>query len=199
MGQHKAWAGLCHAIFLGLSMMGSATEAGELRFESMALRGGPSGKVIGAEQESDFSQIDLAVTVRLPIFPHPNPWQWDIGSGWVLKNRLVASAGVLRGHDETNGVFTLVPLNFMVGQKDGRLSVDTGVGGALLMDYKYDYQNLGGPFQFVWTFGATSRIAGPIGVGYHFQHYSDATLYGHDSRGVDLHLFELIYWFDRSE
>ena len=47
--------------------------------------------------------------------------------------------------------------------------------------------------------GVTSRLAGPLGVGYHFQHYSDATLYGQDSRGVDLHLIELIYWFDRRE
>ncbi|MEK7273605.1 MAG: hypothetical protein AAB047_07215 [Nitrospirota bacterium] len=42
-------------------------------------------------------------------------------------------------------------------------------------------------------------MAGPLGVGYHFQHYSDAALYGQDSRGVDLHLIELIYWFDRRD
>ena len=57
-------------------------------------------------------------------------------------------------------------------------------------------QNFGGPFQFVWTFGATSRFAGPFGAGYHFQHFSDAGMYGSDARGVDMHLFELTYWFD---
>lgn len=191
-------AKLCLRIVVGLPiiMAGSILEAGELRFESLVLRGGPSGSsLIGDEQQTDFNQVDLAVTIRLPVFPRPDPWEWELGSGWVVKTRLLASAGVLRGARETSGVFTLVPMDVMFGRKDGLVSVDMGVGGALVSDYKFDHQNLGGPFQFVWTFGVTSRFAGPFGVGYHFQHYSDATLYGHDSRGVDLHLFELIYWF----
>jgi len=35
-----------------------------------------------------------------------------------------------------------------------------------------------------------------FGAGYHFQHFSDAGMYGSDARGVDMHLLELIYWFD---
>lgn len=177
------------AVWLSIVMAGSSAAAGEFRLESLVLRGGISGSsVIGEEQQTDFNQIDLAVAARLP-------WEWEIGSGWILGTRLLTSAGVLRGSQETNGVFTLVPMDVMFGRKDGLFSVDMGVGGALLTDYKYGNQNFGGPFQFVWTFGATSRFAGPFGVGYHFQHYSDATLYGSNSRGVDLHLFELIYWF----
>lgn len=185
-------ARLCQVIVVGwsIALTGSFVEAGEMRLDSLVVRGGLSGSsVIGAEQNNDFNQIDLAVTVRLP-------WEWQVGSGWVLRPRLLTSAGVLRGAHETNGVFTLLPIDVILGRKDGLFSVDMGVGGALLTDYKFDGQNLGGPFQFVWTFGATSRFAGPLGAGYHFQHYSDATIYGHDSRGVDLHLFELIYWFD---
>lgn len=68
-------------------------------------------------------------------------------------------------------------MDVMFGRKDGLLSVDMGAGGALLTDCKHDCQNFGGPFQFVWTFGATSRAI--------------ATMYGDDSRGADLHLFEL--------
>jgi hypothetical protein len=67
--------------------------------------------------------------------------------------------------------------------------------GGLLSDYKFGKQNFSGPFQFVWTFEANSRLIGPFGLGYQFWHYSDATLYGNDSRGADLHLFELIYRF----
>jgi hypothetical protein len=52
-----------------------------------------------------------------------------------------------------------------------------GVGGALLTKYKFESQNIGGPFQFVWTFGVTSRFAGPFGAGYHFQHFSDAGMF----------------------
>jgi hypothetical protein len=63
----------------------------------------------------------------------------------------------------------------------------------LLSDHRFGAQNFGGPFQFVWTFGLNPGLVGTIAAGYHFQHYSDATLYGSDSRGIDLHMFELLY------
>lgn len=174
-------------------MAASISTAGEVRLESLAVRGGFSGSsVIGEEQQTDFNQVDLALAARLP-------WEWNVGTGWIIKTRLLTSAGVLRGSQETNGVFTLVPLDVIFGRKDGLLSIDMGVGVALLTDYKFGEQNFGGPFQFVWTWGATSRFAGPFGAGYHFQHYSDATIYGSESRGVDLHLFEIIYWFESGQ
>lgn len=167
--------------------------AGEFAFETIRLRGGFSGgSPLGRERQSDFQQADLAATVRLP-------WEKELGGGWVLGTRMLASIGMLRGAKETNGIMTIVPLDIVLGRKDGLLAIDVGGGGALLSDYKFGPQNFGGAGQFVWTFGVTSRLAGPIGLGYHFQHYSDATLYGQDSRGVDLHLIELIYWFDRRD
>lgn len=170
-----------------------AAQAGEFAFESVRLRGGLSGgSPLGKERQSDFNQIDLAATIRLP-------WEKELGGGWMLGTRMLASIGALRGADETNGIMTVVPLDIVLGRKDGLIVIDVGGGGALLSDYKFGRQNFGGAGQFVWTFGVTSRLAGPLGVGYHFQHYSDATLYGQDSRGVDLHLIELIYWFDRRE
>ena len=178
------------AVWLAALLINSSDVSAQLRLESLAVRGGLSGSsVIGEEQQTDFNQVDLALTARLP-------WEWSVGTGWIIKTRLLTSAGVLRGSDETNGVFTLVPLDVIFGRKDGLISIDMGVGGALLTDYKFGNQNFGGPFQFVWTWGATSRFAGPFGAGYHFQHYSDATIYGSESRGVDLHLFEIIYWFE---
>jgi hypothetical protein len=157
--------------------------------ESLALRGGVSGSSpIGEEQRLNFQQADIAVTAHLP-------WEWEVGSGWMLGSRLLGSAGVLRGGSETNSLVTFVPLDLVFGRKDGLLAIDMGGGGALLADHKFGRQDFGGPFQFVWTFGVTGRLVGPLGVGYHFQHYSDATLYGSDSRGVDIHLFELVYRF----
>ena len=197
MERFAVCARLCRVIVAGwvvaIVLTSSSNLAAELRLESLAVRGGFSGSsVIGEEQQTDFNQVDLALAARLP-------WEWNVGTGWIIKTRLLTSAGVLRGSQETNGVFTLVPLDVIFGRKDGLLSIDMGVGVALLTDYKFGEQNFGGPFQFVWTWGATSRFAGPFGVGYHFQHYSDATIYGSESRGVDLHLFEIIYWFGPSE
>ena len=195
MGQVGVRARGCCVIIAVLSaaigLADSSGVAGEVRLESLVLRGGVTGvRVIGDVQQNDFNQFDLAVTARLP-------WEREVGAGWIIGTRLLASGGMLHGAQETEGIFTLVPLDVMFGRKDRLLSIDMGVGGALITDYKFDNQNFGGPFQFVWTFGATSRFAGPFGVGYHFQHFSDATMYGNDSRGTDLHLFELIYWFDK--
>lgn len=194
MERFAVCARLCRVIVAGwvaaIVLTSSSNLAAQLRLESLAVRGGFSGSsVIGEEQQTDFNQVDLALAARLP-------WEWNVGTGWIIKTRLLTSAGVLRGSQETNGVFTLVPLDVIFGRKDGLLSIDMGVGVALLTDYKFGEQNFGGPFQFVWTWGATSRFAGPFGAGYHFQHYSDATIYGSESRGVDLHLFEIIYWFE---
>jgi hypothetical protein len=182
---------LCHWIVLGFSviLVAPSIEAGEVKLESLVLRGGFSGaSPLEEEQKYYFQQLDLAVTARLP-------WEWKLGRGWILGTRLLASGGVLNAAKETNGVFTVVPLDVTIGRKDQLLSFDMGMGGALLTDYKFGQQSFGGPFQVVWTFGMTSRFVGPFGAGYHFQHYSDATIYGGGTRGADLHLFELIYWF----
>ena len=175
---------------MSIAMAATTSIAGELKLESFSLRGGVSGSnVIGKEQHEEFQQADMAVRALYP-------WKWDIGSGWIFRTRLLASAGVLRGAQENSALFTFVPLDVSFGRKDGLIAIDMGIGGALLSDYKFGSQDMGGPFQFVWTFGAISRFAGPFGAGYHFHHLSDATIYGSQSRGVDLHLFELIYYFE---
>ncbi|BFU95459.1 MAG: conserved protein of unknown function [Nitrospira sp.] len=187
-GGHGKLRYVC-AVCLCIVGAGSFGWAGEFRLESLAVRGGFSGiSPLEEEQKYYFQQADLVLAARLP-------WEWDLGTSWVVGTRLLTSGGVLHAAQETNGIFTLVPLDIVIGRKDGLLSFDMGFGGALLIDHKYGIQNFGGPFQFVWTFGATSRFLGPLGLGYHFQHYSDAMIYGHHTRGADLHLFELIYWF----
>jgi Lipid A 3-O-deacylase (PagL) len=180
------------AALLSLAWVGGAWSpcmAGEFGVEWVAIRGGMSGgSPIGEEQNFYFRQLDLAAKFRLP-------WEKEIGSDWVFGSKMLGSAGVLNGGNESNAVVAFLPLAFSLARKDNLLSLDVGGGWALLSDYKFGTQNFGGPFQFVWTFGVTSRLVGPFGLGYQFWHYSDATLYGSDSRGADLHLFELIYWF----
>jgi hypothetical protein len=182
-----------YRILAGLSLIlivPSLSIAGDVALESFQVRGGLSGgSPIGEEQREKFYQGDLALTARLP-------WEWEIGSGWLFRTRALGSAGVLRGAQDTAGVVTFVPLDVAFGRNDGLVTIDMGVGGALLTRYKFGMQDLGGPFQFVWAFGITSRFAGPLGLGYHFQHYSDATVYGSGTLGMDLHLFEVIYWFE---
>src|SRR3990167_2016847 len=92
-------------------------QAGEFAFESIRIRGGVSGgSPLGRERQSDFNQIDLAATVRLP-------WEKELGGGWVLGTRMLASLGALRGGGETNGIMTVVPLDIVVGRKDGLVAI----------------------------------------------------------------------------
>ena len=173
-----------------IGFMTPSAGAEVLRLEYVSVRGGVTGYVIGQFQPEYFNQFDVARATRLPL-------EMDIGDNWVLGTRLLVSGGALVGtHQNTSGIFTLEPFYVLFGRKDGLLTMDIGIGGALVTPYHYQAQNFGGVFQWVWTFGATSRLVGPLGVGYHFQHFSDAGMYGGDARGVDMHLFELIYWFD---
>ena len=174
------------AMQIALCLLAPFCHGGEVSIMSVGVRYGLSGSSpIGEQTETDFHQYDLAAAVRLP-------WQWDHASGWGISTRIVVRRGVLQGAGETNFLATVVP-TVAFGRDDERFSIDVGGGGALLSDHKFGAQNFGGPFQFVWTFGVNLGLVGPFGVGYHFQHYSDATLYGRDSRGVDLHMFDLVY------
>ena len=173
-----------------VGLLASSAGAELLRLEYLSVRGGVTGQVIGQYQPEYFNQFDVALAARLPL-------EMDIGTDWVLGTRVLVTGGALVGtHDNTAAIFTLEPFYVLFGRKDELISIDTGIGGALVTPYKFQAQNFGGTFQWVWTFGATSRFAGPFGAGYHFQHFSDAGMYGSDARGVDMHLLEIIYWFD---
>jgi hypothetical protein len=194
LGRLSAWAhSRAVTIALVIALIGFMTPsagAEGLRLEYLSVRGGVTGYVIGQYQPEYFNQFDAALATRLPL-------QMDIGDNWVLGTRVLMSGGALVGtHQNTSAIFTLVPFYALFGRKDELITIDIGIGGALVTPYHYQAQNFGGVFQWVWTFGATSRLVGPLGVGYHFQHFSDAGMYGSDARGVDMHLFELIYWFD---
>jgi len=194
LGRLSAWAhSRAVTIALVIALIGFMTPsagAEGLRLEYLSVRGGVTGYVIGQYQPEYFNQFDAALATRLPL-------EMDIGDKWLLGTRVLMSGGALVGtHQNTSAIFTLVPFYALFGRKDELITIDIGIGGALVTPYHYQAQNFGGVFQWVWTFGATSRLVGPLGVGYHFQHFSDAGMYGSDARGVDMHLFELIYWFD---
>jgi len=155
---------------------------------SVSVRGGFSGhSPIGKIELEDFQQYDIMAMARLP-------WEWYSESGWGVGTRLAASAGAITAAGDTGLVTTIAP-GFSFGPKHGRYSLDIGGGFALLSQHKFGTQDMGGAFQFTWNIALRAAVYGPIGLGYDFQHYSDATLYGENGRGVDIHLFELTYRF----
>ncbi|MEX0828797.1 MAG: acyloxyacyl hydrolase, partial [Nitrospirales bacterium] len=74
------------------------------------------------------------------------------------------------------------------------MTVDFGVGGALLSKWRFPGQNVGGPFQIIAHGGLLFHLPLNLLAGYRFHHMSDATIYG-NNRGVDLHMLEVRYRF----
>lgn len=155
---------------------------------SLGLRAGMNIKDGGLPptEKEDFQQFDIFGTMQLPwIFgklPSPN-----------LSLQLMGSAGALRGDGETGFIGT-VTTGFAYYNPEWHILLDMGVGGALISQWHFNRQDIGGPFQFIAHGGAGVEIWRKTIVGWRFHHMSDATIYG-DSRGVDLHMIEIRYRF----
>lgn len=192
VGAFLPWFALGCLILVFLAPATSSAEGVRLfdgvSLSSVSVRGGLSGhSPIGKIELEDFQQYDIMAMARLP-------WEWYSDSGWGVGTRLSVSAGAITAAGDTGLVTTLVP-GFSFGPKHGRYSLDIGGGFALLSQHKFGTQDMGGAFQFTWNLALRTQVYGPIGLGYDFQHYSDATMYGDNGRGVDIHLFELTYRF----
>jgi hypothetical protein len=155
---------------------------------AIGIRGGASVKgesPLGERMRESFTGGDLFGIFRLPL-------NWYSASGWGAGTRLMSSVGLLSEQEKVALVTSLVPM-VSLGREDDRFSVNVGIGGALISAHRFGRHDLGGPFQFVGTAGVSIELARPWNLGYRFQHYSDGTVYGNGTRGVDLHMIELIY------
>lgn len=159
------------------------SRAESLRLLSAAIRASVSeATVLGDDAPEEFEALDAAVSFVLP-------WGRYSSSGWGAGTRLMASAGALRGAGETGLVVSLIPV-LAFGSQDGRFTLDLGIGAALFSQHRFGTQDYGGPLQFAITLGLGVPLYKRLGLGYRFQHYSDAGLYGSHTTGADLHMVE---------
>ena len=171
-----------------VSLLPSIGFADDIRLVSLGLRAGFSGSSpIGEEHGQHFRQYDVAANVALP-------WSWYSESGWGIGTRFLASVGALNSAGDTAFISTFVP-GIALGDPRGRVSLEIGGGGAFLGQDRFARQDIGGPFQFVWNTALRLGLTDTFGIGYCFQHLSDATIYGSGSRGFDLHMIEAFYRF----
>jgi hypothetical protein len=157
--------------------------AGDIALLSIGPRIGFGEKVplMGKEQKYYFHLYDVAAVIRLP-------WSWRLGeSAWSLETRLIASAGLLAGANESGLMMTAVPSLALSGW-EGLVTFDSGLGAGF-------FSNFGGPVQIVATSGVRLNPFPHAYTGFRVQHFSDAGLYGPSSLGVDMYILELGYQF----
>jgi Lipid A 3-O-deacylase (PagL) len=181
-------AGLFIVATIVVFLAARPSRAEDLRLLSVGIRARVSGStVLGDVAPEEFQTYDAVATFGLP-------WGRYSESGWGVGTRLMASAGTLRGAGETGLVVSLIPL-LALGSRDGRFTLDLGIGGALLSKQQFGTQDFGGPFQFALTVGAGVPLHKRLGVSYRFMHHSDAAIHGAHTTGADLHTIEFIYRF----
>jgi len=134
----------------------------------------------------DFEQYELFATYGLP-------WSWELTPGWFLSTRINLSAGALRGGGETGFIGSAGP-SITLSMVQGLIFVDGGISAALLSEHKFGQENFGGPIQFVSHVGISFKLGANLGVGYRFQHMSNASIYNQNP-GLELHVLELSYFF----
>jgi hypothetical protein len=139
--------------------------------------------VLGKEAPEEFRQHDIAASFKLP-------WAWYAMSGWGVGTRVMTSAGVLSGSEETALFVSVIP-QVVFGGRDGRFALDMGAGGAALSRHRFGEQDFGEPLQFALTASISIPLYKKLSVGYRFLHYSDGGLYGSYTTGADLHTAEL--------
>jgi len=164
----------------------------ELELIAIGVRGAMNFQDAGLPpgEKEDFEQCDVFGIMGLP-------WSGEYPSGWEMRWRLNGSIGALRGASEEVGFITTLTPGLAFTKKAWRLTLDVGGGGALLSDWEFGRQDIGGPFQFIGHGGISFHLPMNLVAGYRFHHMSDATIYGNNNRGVDLHMLELSYSFEK--
>ena len=161
----------------------------ETELLSVGIRGGINSETIGIPptEKEDFEQYDVFAVVG-------TPWSWDFSSGWDIRFRLNIAAGTLRAAGDSGFIGELSP-GIAFSKPSWRFTFDIGGGPAYLSQEKYGRQDIGGPVQIIGHGGITYHLPWRISAGYRFHHMSDASIYGSNNRGVDLHMLELSYRF----
>jgi len=159
-----------------------AGSAEEIEWIAVGFRAGISA----TDGSEDFTQYEAFGTFRLP-------WSWRPAEGWFLSTKVDLSAGALRGGGDTGFIGSVGP-GIALSMVDGLILLDGGISAALLSEHRFGRENFGGPIQFVSHVGLSLKIGDHLGVGYRFQHMSNASIYNRNP-GLDLHVLQLSYFF----
>jgi hypothetical protein len=157
-----------------------------MRLQSVGVRFGTNE---GIDKKTDLRRYEAFGVMNLP-------WSWQIVSVIDLDTILIASAGLLDGEGDKGFIGTLTP-GISFTDKRKRFFFELSAGITIVPDYRLGEEDFGGPVQLTFGGGIGIRLFKHLGVGYRIQHFSDASIFGKDNRGVDWQLFELSYRFSK--
>ena len=170
-------------VLLVLSIFSPQTSrADETDWIAVGFRAGLSA----TDGNEDFEQYEVFAS-------HGLPWSWQLTQGWFVSTRINLSAGALRGGGTTGFIGSVGP-SVALSMVNGLILLDGGISAALLSKHKFGRENFGGPIQFVSHVGISFKLGANLGVGYRFQHMSNASIYNRNP-GLELHMLELSYFF----
>jgi len=157
--------------------------AAENFWSSIGVRGGLSAD----GKDHDLIQGDAFAVYQLP-------WELRSRSGWGVGTQLELSAGVLHGSEKYGFIGSAGPaLN--LGRPQFPLALDLGLSVAVLSRDTFGDRDYNGYGQFISHAGVDYRFSRTLGLGYRFQHMSNAGLNGRHNPGANMHLFGLSWYF----
>lgn len=165
----------------GISILPLPCHAGPTGWRSVGIRGGG-----GTADVDTFYLYEGFAAYQLP-------WGWRGDSGWRISTQAAISAGVLEGEGDSGFISTIGP-SFPFGKAGFPLEGDVGVSVAFLSRDTFGNRDYNGNAQFVSHIGLTYRLGSRWGLGYRFQHMSNAGLNGSRNPGINMHLIG-VSWF----
>jgi hypothetical protein len=150
---------------------------GEAETVSLAAVGARGLASANAKSQS-FKQAELFAGLDLP-------WRCGSDDGCHVQTRLDLSAGALQGRSEIAFVGSAGP-DFLVRHGRFPVNFEFGVSPTILSRAEFGNMNFGIPFQFTTHAGLNWESGGHFGVGYRYQHMSNAHL-SHHNPGLNLH------------
>lgn len=171
---------LCTAI--GICCYPGHCAAAEGSWDSVGIRGGLSTD----NKDHNLREIEAFAAYRLP-------WELRARSGWGVGPQIQVTAGFLNSAGEYGFIGSLGPA-FILGKTGFPLEIDLGFSGAVLTRDKFQDRDYNGYGQFISHGGVNYRCSPSLGLGYRYQHMSNAGINGISNPGVNMHLISL-HWY----
>lgn len=179
----KAFPSLLLFCAIALSLVPTSSMAAESFWSTLGVRGGMSAD----DKDSNLRQFELFARYQLP-------WELRSRSGWGIGTQVEVTAGLMNASGD-NGLIGTIGPSITLGNPGFPLFVDLGISAAGLTRDTFGNRDYNGYGQFISHGGLNYRFSDKLGVGYRYQHMSNAGMNGSSNPGLNLHMIGLSWFF----